>query len=417
MNALMVDDWLSRLNSTTLLSTIPIDEHSKELVMELFELTSHLESVGEDNLKELWFTAEKPSYEEYRDSYYEEDEYTEEEIRNFYKEDYPDQIKWYKFQSVHHCDGGRTPVNEFFAVFVERNYILSINDINEQGFPIDVSDFVEWMIEQVQAIIAEIKQGAYNERIVKELPYRYRSGSVKRRDYWNIYPNLREEYRSEFKENEINEFLKYTDNAEEIAPGEYYKSITARQYYEACAIGCLAAGTQKESWKFKDTEEEHERYGGVTPKEMYYANADGRDDGMMNVPLDDAEAFEEWLDQKGLYFEFNGHHPWEIMYGRIHFGVRRDEEGFYFWLSGFDDHLTISIFLALKRASIPVVFHGYEDIENKLNETDELKIKPNFLDLTYEETVYLSDGDKEEELIAKVEWDDEKVVNLKGDYQ
>lgn len=64
---------------------------------------------------------------------------------------------------------------------------------------------------------------------------------------------------------------------------------------------------------FMDSEKEHRRYGGVTPKELYYMFADGRDDSMSKVPLDDAGAFAEWLEQKGLYYEFNGHHPWELL--------------------------------------------------------------------------------------------------------
>ena len=36
------------------------------------------------------------------------------------------------------------------------------------------------------------------------------------------------------------------------------------------------------------------------------------DDGLMHVPMDDAGEFEKWKDQKGDYYEFNGHHPYEI---------------------------------------------------------------------------------------------------------
>lgn len=84
--------------------------------------------------------------------------------------------------------------------------------------------------------------------------------------------------------------------------------------YEACAICYQAIGLEPKSHcMFVDSDEEHQRYGGVTPKELYYMYADGRDGGMSKLPLDDAAAFEEWLEQKGPHYEFNGHHPWEIL--------------------------------------------------------------------------------------------------------
>ena len=72
--------------------------------------------------------------------------------------------------------------------------------------------------------------------------------------------------------------------------------MTARQFYEACAVVYKRLQLpERVKWRFCDTDEEHERYGGTTAKELYYMFADGRDDGLRNVPMDDAEEFDLWL--------------------------------------------------------------------------------------------------------------------------
>lgn len=115
--------------------------------------------------------------------------------------------------------------------------------------------------------------------------------------------------------------------------------MTARDFYEACAV-CykVVRMEQHVHFSFKDSKEEHLRYNGTTPKELYYMFADGRDDGLSCVPLDDAAAFAEWHNQKGPYYEFNGHHPWEILPSgsveySMHLQVMKSSNGFYYGLS------------------------------------------------------------------------------------
>lgn len=95
------------------------------------------------------------------------------------------------------------------------------------------------------------------------------------------------------------------------------KEMTARYFYEACATIYSALGLHRENviYQFEEQDTEHKRYGigKQTPKEMYYALADGRDNGLKNVPMDDSVAFEEWYHRKEPYYEFNGSHPWEII--------------------------------------------------------------------------------------------------------
>ena len=55
--------------------------------------------------------------------------------------------------------------------------------------------------------------------------------------------------------------------------------MTARYFYEACATIYSALGLHRENviYQFEEQDTEHKRYGigKQTPKEMYYALADG----------------------------------------------------------------------------------------------------------------------------------------------
>ena len=139
-------------------------------------------------------------------------------------------------------------------------------------------------------------------------------------------------------------------------PGNCMRHITARDFYEVCAVCYKAVRMeQRVHFPFKDSKEEHLRYNGTTPKELYYMFADDRDDGLSGVPLDDAAAFAEWRNQKGPYYEFNGHHPWEILPSgsveySMHLQVMKSPNGFYYGLSGSTFHRskdTIHSYLAI----------------------------------------------------------------------
>ena len=63
---------------------------------------------------------------------------------------------------------------------------------------------------------------------------------------------------------------------------------------------------------------------------MYYSHADGRDEGLMDIPMDDPVIFEKWFNKKDGYREFGGH-PWEVIpsmsiSNSLHFSVCQNQE-------------------------------------------------------------------------------------------
>lgn len=138
--------------------------------------------------------------------------------------------------------------------------------------------------------------------------------------------------------------------------------MTVDDYFAACLRGYQANGHEKSYdgsplFKFK----------GLTAKEAYERNADGRDDGLLAIPGDDARAFEEWL----LHREQRGGHPFEVMPGgnstHVNLGVIADGEGLSFWLAGKNRiYELVRFYNVLSAAGLPVVVSDFEVIAEVL---------------------------------------------------
>ena len=425
MNAFEVSRWINILGRGH--SPMALDESSLEAVKELFKVTAGIKAAGDDDRKEFWLSAKRGSLEEFRE-YYDDDDTDEEELKADMLAWFPDEVMWYSFISVHHDGVGE----EFYGVFVGNKYVLAVNDCNAGGWPIDATPFINWLIEETKKVINEVATGKYNDRIAEQLPYKYKEGTILRKDYWDIYPELRMEYRNFFSESVIKDFMETAESfdCDKTDPERLYKEITARQFYEACSIGYKAIGREPRAcWRYKESEEERNRYGGVTPKEYYYMYADCRDDGLINVPMDNAEAFAEWLNEKGPYYKFNGHHPWEIIPSgsiafSLHMFVRKTDGGYYLELSGdkFERSIdTVRFYLAIKKAGFPVYLYNADVLKARFDETDEIGILPTGIYSPYisnvngkyvADTVHLKNDIKEPIVIAKADWQTEPKVSL-----
>ena len=412
------------------------DAETEKLIRKLFEITDQIKPVGDDDEKTFWFSVKRCSFEEYKEWYYEDDDaYSEDELKRYYLDDYPDEIIWFKFTSIQHNFRGE----EFKGVFINNKYVLNIGDINARGVETDLTELAQFLIDEAQKVVDELKANTYNEKIRNELPAKYKFGYISRRDYYDIYPGIRNEYRKLFSEKEIEKFVKLSESPYIPDETNSYSSMTARMYFEACATGYEALNLpEKEgkSYKIKDveTEEEHARYKGLTPREMYCMYADGRDNGLTKLPLDDPEAFEKWLNKDSAYYEFNGSHPWEVIPSfstsfSLHFMVsspyriidKRIEKlkGFYFSLSG-ETYMrsadTIKFYLALIDAGYKVELFKHREMAERFLETDRLQIVPCYCMSGFDtdDTISLNDKEYPEKIEALALWEEEKVLQLKN---
>ena len=243
------------------------------------------------------------------------------------------------------------------------------------------------------------KDGTYNDWIRKNLTYYMRVGKVTRANYWKAFPEEKLKYTVIQHERDI----LMQENANTHVPK------TAREYYEAVAVCYRAIGLEEnECFRFRDSEEEHKRYGGMTPKELYYRYADGRDDDLSEVDLDSEEEFGKWFRHEAPYTSWGGH-PFEIVFSftgehSIHLYLMDDK----LYLSGgkFPANMTaLKMYVALVDHGYAVEFGNREAILLRIDEKDYIGLKPWFQYNPFE--------DDPDEIIDMIELDVNSYAKLK----
>lgn len=429
MNILDIENW-KRMLKSDIFSTSILDEHSQEKLVELWKLTSIFQQDGTSSRRYFWIKADDYTIKDFVE-YEDYEELSEKEIKKYYEEDKAWRSPWINVTCV--SDSRNEEDDLFYGVFIDSDYVLALNDPNSKGWPIDATELIDWLIIKINEVKESVENGTYKP-LIESVPYNQRRGIIKRKDLWDIVPTERDDYRNLFNEEEIDDFLN-----RDFDTHKYFEKITARKFYEACAVVYRALGYDDRECNpifFEETEEECCFYGGVTPREMYYSYSDKRDDGLKNVPLDNEDAFKEWLRSEGPYYEFNGHHPWEIipslsLSNSLHLFVRKEmnENKFYLSISGatkFRSVDTIKGFLSLVKAGYPVVLEDIDILRDRLLETDYIGIVENTFFGYYGTTIsgidvrdfislwdYYEDKNVYNSIIEKAKWEPLEVATLK----
>ena len=266
---------------------------------------------------------------------------------------FPEEIKWYQLQAVQLKDEG------YRAVMLGHKYVIVQDKRREPaGFPNEIPEFVQWLIDGVKECIEMLKAGTYNDFIKENLPPEHRTGKILRKHYWDIWPEARKEFFEDISAEDVAEFIRKAsaqgEGSETIK--ERLPSMTANDFFRFCAMGYA-----------------ENKYNGCdkTPKEQYYLHADGRDDGLKDLNPDDPEAFHAWLHD----YSRGGGHPWEVCRGgnSTHVSLRPmdDKGGYFLYLDGDAWNRTIEtvkFFLALTRAGIPVYLIEAHTLADRLAE-------------------------------------------------
>lgn len=399
-------------------------EHTELLIKKLAEILDQLEPQGIDNYHLVFVSAPRPTFRQYfkhhvDEPYKKASKKETDHAKKNYIEEYPSLHTWFKLGIKHFLRKGG---EEFYALFINSHVLFTINDSNSRG-ELDGSDVLNWAIEEAQKVVDAVRAGTYKE-ILDSIPYCYRQGKIKRSEYWKLFPSHKRAFLSNYNQHEIKAFRKNFDPKQLNV--SFLPDMTARRYYEACAViyRALERNRKCSPYRFTESDAEKAHYNeySQTPKEMYYANADGRDDGLVNVPLDDANAFEDWKQYKSPYYEFNGSHPWEIIPSfsiscSMHLYPVKTDKGYYFDVSGDSAGRapeTIIAANALVHAGLPVVVSNYQEIISRIDGEDDLKVYP-INKLAFEENIiHLPKGPKGAALAEKTVWDtyDFKVKNV-----
>ena len=291
------------LYSNGIEETYNLDNISRELFFRLWDIVKEIKPIEEgSNRRSFYFYAPKGSYQEYKELFDEKYDFElfendEEKLKRLYEND---RDEWFKLTFIYHkFEDEEEP---YLGIYINDFYLLS-NKVENKNEQINASEFLYELITISKGVIKELKNNTYNNKIANNLPYKMKFGKISRKDYYNIFTFERKKYRirEEDKKLLVNK------------PKGYKVPKTAREYYEAVKLCYDSIPLKKEKSYFEDTEEEKEYYSSITPKELYYKYADGRDDGLMHVSLDDKEEFKKWLNHEEPY-TYVGGHPFEIVY-------------------------------------------------------------------------------------------------------
>lgn len=333
---------------------------------------------------------------------------TYEEFVARWKEDYPDEFNWYRIVIAEgfNQDGSL----RYRGVSIGNKMVISADmdcGTVEEKFEDDAAfELCGIMAIAANESIQKLRDGVYNDEVNNELPYGFRTGVIKRADVWKKEPEDKQSVLEGLPEESVEEFksLVSTGANDEMKIGRL-SQMTANDFFRACSIGYKACG-------FEDLDR--------PLAEQYLKYADGRDEGLTGrgdglnagtgIDFDDPEAWAQWYFNGRLH----GGHPWEVVRGgnsthvdlfvchdqhsigwKVATGRITQEEaeqhpnGYYFSISGKHRTFeTVSFYVALSKAGLPVILHDADAILARIEGTDYIGIVPHHVIPKYCEDMF-----------------------------
>ena len=158
------------------------DKKTLEAIDKVYAILEAVEPCGEDNRRELWLKAERGTIDDYDDYESLKDEEVVENYEEFEKmwhEEYPDEISWYHLVTIERDD--------YRAIFLGRELIYQSRILEaHSSYEYNVEELFVWM-----------QDGTYNEDVNDNLNARQRTGTISRKDYWDIFPERKDSYLSD----------------------------------------------------------------------------------------------------------------------------------------------------------------------------------------------------------------------------
>lgn len=381
----------------------------------LFEALADLQPL-EDNeeAKAIWLRVPRGDLADFDDYDYLLDAgevSSREEYASMWKGEYPDDVKWYELVV---SDNGRCR-----TVSVGRTFVVCA-DLEEEPCEFDWDEEYAVALFGLLARAASqsvdlLREGAYNALVEEQLPYHHRTGIVRRSSLWEADASWREGVFEGMGDETFRAFREYAAcGAEDEKSIGRLASMTGNDFLGACATGYEACG-------YDLCGEDGERLPLV---DLYLRYADGRDEGLTSkghgfcsgpgIDLSSPEAWDAWyFDRKR-----SGGHPWEVCRGgnsthvdlfvshdrrhdefRHRLGELTDEQleeakkawGYYFVVAGkawSRSVEAVNIYVALKRAGLPVVLRDADAILARFEGTDYVGVVPHDVVPRYCESMF-----------------------------
>ena len=401
-------DWLGHIHYREVSCRFSYDKKAYRLIDQIFEVVRKIAPTRNNDVRELWLTAERGPIEDFGDI----DELladgtveSREEFEAWWHERYPEETCWYQFSAVEDADIG------YRAIFIGQKFVIEVDERKEKDYPNDISEFAKWILDALNVAYQRLQDGSYNDFVDANLPPQHRTGTLVRKYLWDAFPDARTSFFKNISPADVAEFVKCASeqDSDRRRLTNHLKEMTANDFFSFCALG------------YKEN-----NYEGceLTPREQYYKHADGRDDGLGEIDGDSPEAFHEWYNDRNHH----GGHPWEVCRGgnstHVSLYVHEDEDGYTLTVAGDAWTRTIEsvkFYLALHRAGLPVYMMEAAALADRLTEKEKIGIVPEGVMPAYCHSYFPNEhiidfmnlpDENREELLPHCVWQKEPVVSL-----
>ena len=226
-----------------------------------------------DEVKSLWIRIPRGEIEDYGD-YEEMKEYGEvetyEEYEKYWEEEYPDEYIWYRLVLVQSFN--KESVLDFYAVGLDNKTIISAStDDRMRDFAGGYSEeaaakLCDLIIPAIMESMELLKAGKYNALVEENLPYKFRTGVIRRSDLWEANPEYKKFDYDNLPEHKVQRFKDMiASGINDAAKIGRIREFTANDFFNACKIGYESIGKECD---------------GYSLCELYMHYADGRDEGL-----------------------------------------------------------------------------------------------------------------------------------------
>lgn len=207
----------------------------------------------------------------------------------------------------------------------------------------------------------------YHRWFLRTLPKKYRFGLIQRRILWELMSDI---YRPdlELTTKEYKLLMEVFEQQEKSSDTLAISSPTLGTYLDYCKVAYLANFKKSKSSLKKE----------MSGLEMYKAMADGRHEGLIDIPPDSSEALIKWY-----HSGRGGGHPWEICRGgnttHIDLGILHEYDKWFIFLNGNSSGRmleTARMALAFHRKKMPFKWYGFKDVRLKMEGADNIGIIP-----------------------------------------
>lgn len=236
-------------------------------------------------------TVSRESQAEFQAEYPEDDQ---SDLKEYIDVHMPHEEAWIYIQFVQEKQGEYEiriyPHDVFLMLNLADNTVLMPRGIHETT---KIQILLDWIAcvssREIKTMTEDYAE--YRSSLEQRLPYRERFGKIRRKHMWACTPGTHY-IRDELTPGEGDLFC---DIVSEVKEGGLIQDITAKDFLRFCEICYSGAGMACSSEK--------------DAADSYTMHADGRHDGLLDIPRDDPSAFHTWL--KAPKYG----HPWEIARG------------------------------------------------------------------------------------------------------